>query len=108
MSDVLVFPDARAAVFELIDQAEHVGHIIRAYYQMPVDDGGSASGPYPLAVVDMEPGTQGYLDRTDRIVVTVYGEGSAPTARVAESIHASLIGTDIETQIGRASCRERV
>src|SRR5690625_1299682 len=100
MSDVLVFPDARAAVFELIDQAEHVGHIIRAYYQMPVTDYGSAGGPYPLAVIEMEPGSQGYVDRTDRIVVTVYGEGSAPTARVAESIHASLVGTDIEAPSG--------
>ena len=100
MSDVLVFPDARSAVYDLIHKAEHEGHVIDAHYQMPVTDKGDAGGPYPLAVVEMEPGSQGYLDRTDRIVVTVYGEGSAPTSNVAESIHASLIGTDIETPSG--------
>ena len=96
MSDVLVFPDARSAVFDLISGAVHDGHEVTAHYQMPVTDYGSAGGPYPLAVVEMEPGSQGYLDRTDRIVVTVYGEGSTPTARVAESIHASLVGVGIE------------
>ena len=100
MSDVLVFPDARSAVFDLISGAVHDGHEVTAHYQMPVTDYGSAGGPYPLAVIEMEPGSQGYVDRTDRIVVTVYGEGSAPTARVAESIHASLVGTDIETPSG--------
>lgn len=100
MSDVLVFPDARSAVFDLISGAEHAGHTVSAHYQMPVTDKGDSGGPYPLAVVEMEPGSQGYLDRTDRIVVTVYGEGSAPTSNVAESIHASLVGTDIETPSG--------
>src|SRR5690625_7888268 len=89
MSDVLVFPDARSAVFDLISGATHDGYEVSAHYQMPVTDYGSAGGPYPLAVVEMEPGSQGYIDRIDRIVVTVYGEGSAP-------------------KIGRASCRERV
>ena len=96
MSDVLVFPDARAAVYDLIHKAEHDGHEVSAHYQMPVSDYGSAGGPFPLAVVEMEPGTQGFLDRTDRIVVTVYAEGSMPAARIAESIHASLVGVDIE------------
>lgn len=100
MSDVLVFPDARSAVFDLISGATHDGYEVSAHYQMPVTDYGSAGGPYPLAVIEMEPGSQGYVDRIDRIVVTVYGEGSAPTARVAESIHASLIGVDIETPSG--------
>ena len=100
MSDVLVFPDARSAVFDLIDGAEHSGSVVSAHYQMPVTDKGEAGGPYPLAVIEMEPGSQGYVDRIDRIVVTVYGEGSAPTSNVAESIHASLVGTDIETPSG--------
>src|SRR5690625_1607204 len=97
MSDVLVFPDARSAVFDLISGAVHAGHEVTAHYQMPVTDYGSAGGPYPLAVVEREPGTQGYVARTARIVVTVYGEGSAPPARVAESIHASLVGANIAT-----------
>lgn len=100
MNDVLVFPDARSAVFDLINDAEHVGQTVHAYYQMPVDYQGTTTGPFPLALVGMEPGNQGFLDRTDRVVVTVYGEGSAPTANVAESIHASLIGFDIETPSG--------
>lgn len=100
MNDVLVFPDARSAVFDLISGAEHVGQTVHAYYQVPVDYQGSTTGPFPLAVVGVEPGNQGFLDRTDRVVVTVYGEGSAPTANVAESIHASLIGFDIETPSG--------
>src|SRR5690625_1542121 len=100
MSDVLVFPDARSAVFDLISGAVHDGREVTAHYQMPVTDYGSAVGPSPLAVIGTEPGAKGCVDRTDRIVVTVYGEGSAPTARVAESIHASLVGTDIETPSG--------
>ena len=100
MSDVLVFPDARSAVFDLIDGGEHVGQKVLAYYQMPVDEYGSAGGAYPLAVINVEPGSQGYIDRTDRIVVTVYGEGATPTMDVAQSIHALLIGTDIETPSG--------
>ena len=100
MSDVLVFPDARSAVFDLISGATHDGYEVSAHYQMPVTDKGEAGGPYPLAVIEMEPGSQGHIDRIDRIVVTVYGEGSAPTSNVAESIHASLVGTDIETPSG--------
>ena len=100
MSDVLVFPDARSAVYDLIHEAEHSGHVVRAFYQMPFDVTGTNPVVYPVAVVEVEPGSQGYVDRVDRIVVTVYGEGSSPTARVAESIHASLIGIDIETPSG--------
>src|SRR5690625_7973246 len=95
MSDVLVFPDARSAVFDLISGAVHDGHEVTAHYQMPVTDYGSAGGPYPFAVIEMEPGSQGYIDRIDRIVVTVHGEGSAATSNIDESSHASLVGTDV-------------
>lgn len=100
MSDVLVFPDARAAVADLIDGGEHVGAKVEAHYSMPVDSYGSPSGNFPLAVIKTEPGTQGYIDRTDRIVVTVYGHGSDPTMDISQSIHALLVGKDIETPSG--------
>src|SRR5699024_4059610 len=99
MSDVLVFPDTRGAVWDLINGAEHVGVTVHAAYHMGTDSYGVPSGPFPVALITTEPGTQGYVDRKERITVDVYAPG-AQTMNVAQSIYASIVGTDIDTPSG--------
>lgn len=99
MSDVLVFPDTRGAVFDLLDGAEHVGEPVTAVYHLPADSYGSLEGPFPVALITTEPGTQGYLDRKDRVVVEVYAPGQQ-AMEVAQSIYASIVGDDIDTPSG--------
>lgn len=99
MSDVLVFPDTRGAVWDLINGAEHVGVTVSAFYHLPADDYGSLVGPFPVAHITTEPGAQGYLDRKDRITVNVYAPGEQ-AMNVAQSVYASIVGPDIETPSG--------
>ena len=99
MSDVLVFPDTRGAVWDLINGASHVGVTVKAVYHLPADDYGSLVGPFPVAHITTEPGTQGYLDRKDRITVNVYAPGEQ-AMNVAQSIYASIVGDGIETPSG--------
>lgn len=100
MSDVLVFPDTRSAVFDLIDGAEHVGETVTAVYHLPADEYGvvDTSGA-PVAHIMTEPGTQGYIDRKDRVTVDVYAPGEQ-AMETAQSIYASLVGDDIDTPSG--------
>lgn len=96
MSDVLVFPDVRSAIYDLISGGEHDGAPVRAVFHLSVDPYGAPEGPFPIAQISLAPGTQGYVDRVDRLLIEVYAPGEQ-ALRVAESIHAFLVGTDIET-----------
>ena len=99
MSDVLVFPDTRAALFDLIDGETHVGQTVRAVYHLQADEYGSLLGPFPVAHIYVTGGTEGYLDRVDRVTIDVYAEGEL-AVNVLESIRASIRGEDIETPSG--------
>ena len=99
MSDVLVFPDTRGAIFDLLDGAEHIGVTVHAAYHMGTDSYGVPSGPFPVALITTEPGTQGYVDRKDRITVEVYAPGEQ-AMQVAQSVYASIVGPDIDTPSG--------
>lgn len=98
-SDALVHPDTRAALFDLIDGSVHVDHTVTAAYQETATPAGLPKGPFPLVVIYSNGGTQGHIDRTDRLVLECFAEGEL-SMRVLESIHASVCGWDIETPSG--------
>jgi hypothetical protein len=105
MIEALVFPDTRSALFDLIDGTEHFSSYagklqsVRAVYQLPADSYGSLEGPFPLAQVFPPVGTEGFIDRVDRIVVEVYAPGEQ-AVQTLESIKASIVGDNIETPSG--------
>lgn len=96
MSDVLVFPDVRSAIYDLINGGEHMGHRVRAVFHLSVDSYGAPEGPFPIAQITLAPGTQGFIDRIDRVLLEVFAPGEL-ALQVTESLHAFLVGTDIET-----------
>lgn len=99
MSDVLVFPDTRAALFDLIDGTTHDEVRVRAFYHLPADGYGQLQGPYPIAHLYVTGGTEGYIDRVDRVTIDVYAPGEQ-ALNVLESIRASIRGANIETPSG--------
>jgi len=99
MSDVMVFPDTRSALFDLIDGATHEGVAVRAVYHLPADSYGQLLGPFPVAHVYVTGGTEGFIDRVDRATIDVYAPGEQ-AVNVLESIRASIRGENIETPSG--------
>ena len=99
MIEALVFPDARDALFDLIDGASHDGATVKAVYQLPADGYGTIQGPFPLALIYTTGGTKGFVDRVDRATIEVYASGQQ-AVNTLESIIASIVGTDIETPSG--------
>lgn len=99
MIDALLFPDARDALFDLIDGATHLGEPVKAVYQIPADSYGAIQGPFPLALIYVTGGTRGFVDRVDRATIEVYAPGQQAVSTL-ESIAASIIGDDIETPSG--------
>jgi hypothetical protein len=99
MIDALVFPDARDALFDLIDGATHLGEPVRAVYQIPAASYGAIMGPFPLVLIYTTGGTKGFVDRVDRATIEVYAPGQQ-AVNTLESISASIIGTSIETPSG--------
>ncbi|MDO5743493.1 MAG: hypothetical protein Q4P23_03410 [Micrococcaceae bacterium] len=100
MSDGLVFPNPRSCLFDLIDGAAHLGEIVHAFYQEPADELGALVGPFPIAIIYALPGgSEGYLDRVDRMAIDVYAPGERAVDTL-ESIKASVSGSDIETPSG--------
>jgi hypothetical protein len=99
VSDVLVFPDTRSALFDLIDGSSHEGVTVRAVYHLPADSYGALTGPFPVAQIVVTGGTEGFVDRVDRVTIDVYAPGEQ-AVNVLESIRASIRGTDIETPSG--------
>ncbi|TLM87211.1 hypothetical protein [Pseudarthrobacter sp. NamE5] len=100
MTDVRVFPDTRAALFDLIDGSVHDGESVRAVYHLQADSYGQMEDPFPVAhVYGAQGGTVGFVDRVDRRVVEVYAPGEQ-AVRVLESITAFVCGADIETPSG--------
>lgn len=96
MIEPLVFPDTRKAIYELMHGSGYLDHEVSAAYHIETDKYGSIAGPFPLAIISTEPGTQGHVDRTDRIVVDVYAEGTM-AMETAQFLHAMLVGAGIET-----------
>lgn len=99
MIEALIFPDARDALFDLIDGATHLGAPVRAVYQLPADSHGTIQGPFPIALIYTTGGTKGFVDRVDRATIEVYAPGQQ-AVNTLESISASIIGEGIETPSG--------
>lgn len=100
MSEVLVFPNPRACLFDLINGAEHLGETVHAFYQEPGDELGYLQGPFPIAVIySMPGGSEGYVDRVDRMAIDVFAPGEKAVDTL-ESIRASICGDSIETPSG--------
>lgn len=99
MIEGLVFPEARAALFDLIDGSTHEEEQVRAVYQLQADAYGAPQGPYPVALIYVTGGTQGYIDRVDRVTIEVYAPGQQAVDAL-ESICASVVGENIDTPSG--------
>ncbi|WP_336715336.1 hypothetical protein [Arthrobacter sp. USHLN218] len=105
MIEALVFPDTRSAVFDLIHNSRHysaaAGKLldVRAAYHLPADNYGALLPPFPLAHIFPPVGTEGFVDRVERIVVEVYAPGEQ-AVQVLESVRASIVGTDLDTPSG--------
>ena len=99
MSDVMVFPDTRSALFDLIDGTTHEGVTVRAVYHLPGDAYGQLEGPYPIVHVYVTGGSEGFVDRVDRATIDVYAPGEQ-AVNILESIRASIRGENIETPSG--------
>lgn len=100
MIEALIFPDARDALFDLIDGATHLGAPVRAVYQLQADNvTGAIEGPYPVALIYVTGGTRGFVDRVDRATIELYAPGQQ-ALNTLESISASIIGSGIETPSG--------
>ncbi|MHA7210794.1 hypothetical protein [Arthrobacter sp. MDT1-65] len=99
MIDALVFPDVRECLSDLIDGAEHLGESVRFVWYLPADSYGSIQGPFPIVQVVQGAGTEGYVDRVDRVTLECYAPGT-DAVNVLESVKASICGDGIDTPHG--------
>lgn len=99
MSEVLVFPNVRAALKDLIDGTVHLGAPVRVVGHLQSDAHGALLGPFPLCHVYTKGGTEGYLDRVDRVGLDVYAPGEQ-AVNTLESIRAYICGENIDTSAG--------
>lgn len=100
MSSVMVHPDVRACLIDLLDGEEHVGYQVMAGWKQPADTiTGAHNDMMPFIVVYPNGGNQGVVDRVDRVVLECFAPG--PSAlNVLQSVHSSLIGSNITTPSG--------
>ncbi|MEH0058804.1 hypothetical protein QDX25_07250 [Auritidibacter ignavus] len=96
MAEVLVFPDTREALFDLVDGTKHSGHVVSAVYHLPVDAYGMIESEGPVVQIGVEPGAQGWIDRTDRLLLSCYAPGET-AMNVLNSVVALVVGNNIET-----------
>jgi hypothetical protein len=97
--DGLVFPDVRECLTDLVDGTEHLDQTVRMVWHLPADKYGALEGPFPIVLVFTNGGTQGFIDRVDRVTLECYAPGTQ-AVNTLESILAFICGTDIETAHG--------
>jgi len=104
--DVMVFPDTRQCLTDLIDGTTHDGRSVTVQWMLVPTAHGSLDGPLPVVHIQLtQGGTEGYLDRADRLTVAAYmtvpsGPNDPSAMSVLESVRASVIGHGIETPSG--------
>ncbi|QSZ47229.1 hypothetical protein [Arthrobacter sp. D5-1] len=99
MIDGLVFPDVRECLTDLVDGTEHLDQTVRMVWHLQADNYGTLEGPFPVVLVFTNGGTQGFIDRVDRVTLECYAPGTQ-AVNTLESILAFICGTDIETSHG--------
>ena len=92
----LLYPDARDALYELVDGKTFADYQATAYYQLPVD---YASREGATVLIYTTGGTEGWVDRVDRATVEVYAPGP-DAVKVAEGIRAAIVGHGHELEAG--------
>lgn len=97
----LHFPDARAALWSLVDGQTFAGHQVAARYELAADAYGHPLVEVPQVVIfPAGPGEVGWVDRWDEYVVEVYGPRGETSQRIAEAVRAHLCGFNVETAEG--------
>lgn len=86
-----LYPSARDAVFTLTDGVEFDGETVAAYYQLQVD----FADRLPAALIYVTGGTEGYIDRVDRLTVEVYAPGEQ-ALKIAEDIRAAIVDEPLD------------
>lgn len=97
--DALVFPDTRMCFEDLIHESAHLGNTVTFTWHLQAGDMGAIEGPFPLVHIQPPRGTQGAIDRVDRVRLDCYAEGTL-AVNTLESITASIVGSDIDTPHG--------
>lgn len=101
MSSVMVFPDTRDCLRDLIHNTQHVGETVRVQYHLQSTPQGGLAGPLPVVHLQLtQGGTEGFLDRADRLTLACYARAGSKSLDVLESVRASIIGWGIETPSG--------
>jgi len=98
MIDGLVFPDVRECLSDLIDGTRHGGEPVTAVWHLPADAFSNQS-LWPLVLIYSTDGTEGWVDRVDRVTLECYAPGTQAVDAL-ESIKAVICGTDIDTAHG--------
>ena len=90
-----VFPETRAMFFDLIDGTEHAGVTVAACYQLPYP----LEDSLPQVLLYTQRATEGYVDRTEWLTVTVYA-APGEAVPILESIRAGLVDRPHDTDSG--------
>jgi hypothetical protein len=98
MIDGTVFPDARQCMTDLIDGQVHLDETVTAVWHLAAD---SYTNPdlWPLVLVYTGDGTEGYVDRVDRVTLECYAPGTRAVDTL-ESIKSLICGAGIDTPHG--------
>lgn len=101
MPDVMVFPDTRDCLRDLVHNTTHVGETVTVQYHLQATAQGGLRGPLPVVHLQLtQGGTEGFLDRADRLTLACYAAAGSKSLDVLESVRASVIGYGIETPSG--------
>lgn len=97
----LVYPDTLQILTDLLDGELHLGKPVTVAWHLEVlpDNPSQLKGPFPLLHILPPVGTEGFLDKVDRVTFELYVE-QGRASQVLESIKASIVGTDLESPAG--------
>lgn len=102
VAEGLVFPDVQMCLVDLIDNTVHLDETVTTTFNLKATPDGYGALEIPedaLVWIGPARGTEGYIDRVDRVTLELYFPGRKATS-ILESIKASLTGTDIDTGHG--------
>lgn len=95
----LVFPDVRECLNDLLAGTTHVENVITIAWHEQADAHGYMQGPFPLVIIYAKGGTEGFIDRVDRVTLECYAQGTL-AVNTLESVKAYITGDSITTAHG--------